>query len=415
LDIKDRIRNVKNCVVQATPNDSLLDMIERAEGAFSGFRMLYSKNGVGAPLNDSEHKNAKIRGLFSDDNVLAYSDDILRQCQLGEAGIGYIRRVLFDTNLLSDLPRVLEDEDFSSKEAACEILEYVKKHFGGSIDFSFPLLENLRQYCGGNKKFPIRKLAAAYYYDEKISEPRQIRTEKHDFTSFFGKSSKTLDSFANSPDIWSLIKKRDLTYAIMLKVFCICWSNPHQTIESILNQLIEYTLKTYDVLPLKELYFSWKVTVGLTMRHFTPIFEEKDLKNPTSKSVNRISALAWDLYMFRYCETLLTEETSNLFYVPLITTMDNGLLDTLELCPIKAVIMFEDAKYVETIFADEIMFQITLKQSLSASQKNVIRSPKRHINKSKIDEHLLNSEISKLEDTVYQLAERRSKHIAQNS
>jgi hypothetical protein len=149
LDLKEKIRNVKNCVVQATPNDSLLDVIERAEGAFSGFRMLYSKNGVGAPLNDSEHKNAKIRGLFCDDNVLAYSDDILRQCQLGEAGIGYIRRVLFDTNLLSDLPRVLEDEDFSSKEAACEILEYVKEHFGGSIDFSFPLLENLRQYCDG--------------------------------------------------------------------------------------------------------------------------------------------------------------------------------------------------------------------------------------------------------------------------
>ena len=77
--------------------------------------------------------------------------------------------------------------------------------------------------------------------------------------------------------------------------------------------------------------------------------------------------------------------------------------------------MFKDAKYVETIFADENMFQITLEQSLSASQKNVIRSPKRHINKSKIDEHLLNSEISKLEDNVYQLAERRSKHIAQNS
>jgi hypothetical protein len=407
MNLKDKIRAVKTAVVRAKPEDSLMDIVEGADGAFSGIRMLYSKKGVGAPLVDSIHLANNVCGLFSHDNVLAYSDEIMEQCLVDAAMIGYKRRVLFDTNLLSDLPKLLLGEEFNTRDKALSILKYVKSEFAGSIDFSFPLLENLREYCDRNQKFPIRKLASAYYFDEMISNASDLENHNHDFSSYEKKSVETWENYRASEDIWRLIYKRDLTYVLMLKVFHLCWSNKHQTVESILSQLVEFCLTKFDVIPLKELYFSWKVIIGISLNQFTPVFKEKPLKNPTSKSIRRIRALSWDLYLFRYCETLLSEETKNFFYVPLVTTMDEGLLATLKMCPIKAVVMLKEARYIETIFEDEDLFQITLEASMTKKHQQIIRDPDRHINKNMVSNSALLSEIDKLEKLITGLVNSR--------
>lgn len=161
------------------------------------------------------------------------------------------------------------------------------------------------------------------------------------------------------------------------------------------------------VLPLKEIYFAWKVVIGFSIGFFTPVFDEGSLKSPKDDSVKRIGALAWDLFIFRFTETLLTEETGNNFYIPSVTTLDKGLLDTISSCPVKAMISFPELKYVETIFEDELQFQLCLDSSMSAKQKERILDISRGIKGAKKSRQYMSISISELEKSIKKLTSKR--------
>lgn len=401
---KDKITRVKEAILTAQENSSLLEIVDSDKEAFNGIRMLYSTNATGAQLQIDESLEHLFTGIFSKKRLLAYSDSIRSEMEKGKSVICFKQRALFDTNLLSELPKYFKGVEFSTREKVESVIEAVRDYYGGGFDYSFPMLENLREFTCSNNPYPVTKVSAAIYFDHKLQGNLIIPSNQDDlFAPYFEQAESVWINYRSSEHMWHMIDRRDLIYAVMLKTYQLCWTTNNLTIENALNKLVEYCLNELGVLPLKELYFSWKVVIGFSVGYFTPVFDEKLLKSPKIKSLDRISALAWDLFIFRFTETLLTEEKENNFYIPSVTTLDKGLLDTIVSCPAKAMISFPDIKYVETIFEDELQFQQCLTSSLSAKQNERISDPNRDIKGSKRLRHYMSISIAHLEKSINKL------------
>lgn len=404
---RQRIVKVKEAILCSDQNSSLREIIDKAPASFKGIRMLYSTNESGAPLQVSESALGLITGIFSKERLLAYSDSIQAEMESGGSNIFYFQRVLFDTNLISRLPEFFTGCEINTREKVANILSLIVREYGGAFDYSFTMLENLRQFTSSNNPHPVHKVAAAIYFDHLIGgEIKPCSDESNGiFEPFYEKSEEKWKNFRASEHMWRQLDRRDVIYAILLKTYHICWTNSHITIESALHDLIDYSLRELGVVPLKELYFSWKIVVGFNVGFFAPVFDEKLLKSPRSRSVDRIGALAWDLFIFRYVETLLTEDKENRFYVPFVTTLDKGLINTISACPVRAMVSFPELGYVETIFEDELLFQQCLDAAMSKSQKEKIQEDDRSIKGEKKLRHYVSMSIYDLESKIKKLVD----------
>lgn len=400
---RDKISLVKKAILEANENSSLKDIVDSAESSFEGIRMLISTDSTGAQLQVDGSLRHIMSGIFSKSRLLAYSDSIRKEMETGTAIIGFKQRALLDTNFLSDLPKYFKGIDISTKENVQDILNAIEDSYDGGFDYCFPMLENLRQFTSENNPYPVNKVSAAIYLDHKLRGIMKKPSNGDIFEPYFREAETLWLNFRSNKQMWELVDKRDLIYAVMLKTYHLCWTNDNITIESALYELVDYCIHRLGVLPLKELYFSWKIIIGHSIGCYTPVFDERSLRAPRKDSVRRLSALSWDLFIFRFSETLLTEETGNCFYIPSITTLDQGLLDTISSCPVKAMISFPKLNYVETIFEDELQFQQCLNSSLSSKQKAMISDSKRNIKGEINMRHYISMSISDLEKSIKKL------------
>ena len=404
MNYREKIHLVKSAILLAGEDSSLQDVIDSEKNAFDGIRMLYSTDAAGAELQVDDSHQDIFSGLFSKSKILAYSREIAAEMQTRESKIVYKRRALFDTNLLSEMPKFLKGEDFKTKEKVERILDVVINEYCGGFDYSFPMFENLLAYTSVNNPYPINKVAAALYFDDKCRGKTIQNVQSDDILEpYIQESESRWKAMRANKHAWDTIDRRDLAYAVMLKTYYLCWTSSRITIEDGLRQLVDFCLDELGVLPLKELYFAWKVIIGFSINYFTPVFDEKPLKSPKKNSVNRIGALAWDLFIFRYTEFLLTEEKGTSFYVPTVTTLDQGLLATINSCKVKAMISFPEKKFVETIFDDELHFQQCLNAAMTKKQQSTLSDPNRSLNGNKKSRHSVSLSIFKLERLIEQL------------
>jgi hypothetical protein len=151
----------------------------------------------------------------------------------------------------------------------------------------------------------------------------------------------------------------------------------------------------------KEIYFSWKISKGfINPLDRLSIFDEPEFKSPKKNSASRVSALAWDLFMFRWCETLMTETKGSTFFIPAITTFDNTFSQAFDLCSLRAIIFNEKYGLVDTVFDDEREFQIYFNDSLSEHQFARIQDPSRRSGKPYVSKMLLSKLIYDLEGSI---------------
>ncbi|HHF2920442.1 hypothetical protein D8S93_18940 [Vibrio sp. VGrn 2] len=398
---RDKILRAKASLLESTERNSLLDVIQSDAEAFKGSRVIYSTDNAGAPVNNFKDENL-FADVFSRSKLLVYSEDIMAQMNSGQANLAFKQRALFDTNLVSDLPKYFRGEDLTTKDRVEKILGIVTTQLGGGYDFGFPMLENLRFFVSENCQWPIYKVAAAHYLDEKILNTPVGKKEFSFETTpeMFEKAQATWEAYRSSSFVWKQLDRRDLVYLLMLKTMNICWDTPNVVLENALHDLVEFCLKELNVLPLKELYFAWKALIGFIYQDFTPVFNEPHLKSPKEKSLERIRALSWDLFLFRYTETLLSEEKGNTVSLPCVTTLDKELIKTMKLCKVKAVLMYEQIGFVETIFEDEGDFQVCLNASMNQHQKSVLRKQNRQVNDRYVSRYTLQKAIARQERMI---------------
>jgi len=399
---KEKISRVKNAILTADKNSSLKNIVNSDSLAFSGIRMLYSTEASGAQMQVDDSFRHVVTGIFSQRRLLAYSDSIRREMESGTSMICFKQRALMDTNLLSELPGYFNGEETKNKEKIDDILNAINTVFSGGFDFSFAMLENLRQFTLDNNPHPVNKIAAAKYFDQRLLGHAKVFSSKT-LAQYFEQAEEVWLNYRADKNMWRLVDNRDLIYAVMLKTYYLCWTHKTISLEHALSMLVQYCLDRFGVLPLKELYFSWKVIIGFSVGYFTPVFDESSLKSPKKDSIKRISALAWDLFIFRFSETLLTEEKGNCFYIPSITTLDKGLLDTISSCPVKAMVAFPEHEFIETIFEDQLSFHQCFDNCLTAQQKSVISDQTRNIKGNKTLRHHVSVSIYELEKAINKL------------
>ena len=404
MNYRDKINKVKGAILSASDDSSLQEIIDSEKEAFEGIRMLFSTDAAGAELQVPLSHQDLFSGVFAKTKVLAYSNEIASEMKVRESVICYQHRALFDTNLLSDLPKYFRGEDFTTKSKVEKILDVVEHDYCGGFDFVFPMLENLREFTSVNNPYPVRKVSAAFYFDAKLQGNILESESENIFEPYLERSEELWKDYRASKEMWHTIDRRDLVYVVMLKTYHLCWSSDKITIEDGLRKLVDFCLDELGVLPLKELYFAWKVIIGFSVGYFTPVFDEKLLKKPKKKkSVERIGALAWDLFIFRFTELLLTQGKYNSFYIPTITTLDSGLLDTVHSCKVKAMISFPEINFVETIFDDELHFQYCLDAAMTNKQKNIFSDPERNIKGNQKSRNNISKATNDLEKLINQL------------
>lgn len=397
---RDIIDRVKRPILQADREASLSEILNSDISAFEGFRVLYSSAIAGAHIPIEEKNKVSITSMFSEKFLLAYSDSIRDEMRLEESTIVYQPEAILDTNILSELPNYLCGLSVKDEYSVKNVIESIGSDLGGAFDYSFPMFENLRFYKDNNPH-PVRKVAAALY----LSHIYQSGAEHIDMGSqvlepYMDLSEKKWTQYRSNPWVWHMIDRRDVIYAVMLKAYCLCWEDTHISIQDFIRNLVDFSIHKLGIFPLKELYFSWKAASGLRTGNYMPVFNERPLKQPNSDTLKRLRSLAWDLFIFRYTESLLSIGKGNFFNIPYVTTLDNSLRESIELCRVKAVICSTSLGYVETIFEDEIEFQMLLDESLSLSQLKILQDPSRDIKGKISSKHFITQAISDMEYAI---------------
>ena len=140
-------------------------------------------------------------------------------------------------------------------------------------------------------------MAAAKFFDETgRSTPRLEGFSNDDpqLSAYFREAEKSWAAVLADPGSWEMMGRRDWVYCVLLKSMTERWAG--SSVEDGLRNVVQFCLDKLDLLPLKELYFAWKI---LQPDSNLAILNETEFKTPTSRSLRRISALAWDLFLFR--------------------------------------------------------------------------------------------------------------------
>ncbi|WP_013586771.1 hypothetical protein [Paraburkholderia phenoliruptrix] len=401
---REKLRRAKTAILNQDRHQSLADIIATDREAFSGLRLLFASDVSGTPIQSSLEATGCASSLFCGKGMLAFSDEIEAQMRLGRAELLFGVRAILDTNLLSDLPKFFAGDAIRTREQVEASLQFVIQNLGGKIDWTFASLENLREAGKPNNPWPFLKVAAAHHFDRHGISP----IHREGLLEYVPAADDQWQAWMASDECWRQITRRDLFYAIMLFSVHECWKG--SAVDAAMSNLVDFCLESFNTLPLKELYFGWKAIKGIhepTGR--LAVFAERPLSSPTKDSLGRISALAWDLFLFRWCETLMTELKGSMFYVPAVTTLDADLLATIKACPLRAILMDDAGKAVEAIFDDELDFQRCLHDSISDSARIRIDDPERQAKSGSISRYSLSQAIYSLEAEVADMVKAAGK------
>ncbi|QER40858.1 hypothetical protein F2A31_14580 [Acinetobacter suaedae] len=286
------------------------------------------------------------------------------------------QKVFFDTNFVSNLPKYFSSDRYKLKNDKNnevirieKIIEDVINKYNCSYDFNFIFFENMREY--ENDSFhPIRKIAAMLVLkeviDNKNMEFRDIRffDDIDKIEKYIGESKELWKSYLESEMMQVFKVNHILHYLVLLRFYTIYWRNPNQSDEDIFNGLVSFVKKNFKKIPIKSLYFCWKILKiyksNLNSNDFS-MFTEKPLMSLKTKSLKRLHALSWDTYSYRFFETFSTEkfeDKPNFVYLPLLTSLDNNMVKTINNCPVKAIYYHPASLNVEMVFDDEKEFSI---------------------------------------------------------
>lgn len=390
-----KFQRAKTAILTQGEHQSLADIIAADRDAFSGLRLVYASDISGTPIQSALEATGCMSSIFCGKGVLVFSDEVEAQMRLGRAEIQFGVRAMLDTNLLSDLPKFFTGDVISTRERVEAALQFVVENLDGKIDWTFASIENLREASKTNNPWPFLKVAAAHHFCEHGLAP----TSRDGLLEYMPVAEAQWRSWLASEECWRQITRRDLFYAIMMFSIRECWNG--SAVNAAMSNLVDFCLESFNILPLKELYFGWKAITGI----YEPegrlaIFAERALRSPTKYSLRRISALAWDLFLFRWCETLMTELKGTTFYIPAVTTLDENLLATIKACPLRAILIDDIGEAVEAIFDDELDFQRCLHNSISDAARIRIDDPERQIKSGSVSTDGLNRVIRSLEGEI---------------
>ncbi|MDG6774716.1 hypothetical protein QCB45_10270 [Thiomicrorhabdus sp. ZW0627] len=405
----ERIQELLEVIVLHDPQDSFLKLIEGNRELFKGLKLIYSTNNIETdfsnyPLKKIEEDCPVLKKFFYGSGLLFYSDELFRRTLIeGKIKIPLDYSLSLDSNAAEKF-RVWENGGSLDKDQDRfeELVRFIKEgeDDGFNFDYSFFIIENLLDSMKEENDRPFNTVRALKRFDHLNYDPDDFDIALPRFNEgrdFAGRRAiETLHLFQTSKDVLNLLDRRKSLYIILLKAV-ILKQNKSTVLSDQLAELVGFTLDTIGKFAKSEIYFAWK---------FLKYGGDFDFFNPISqlgkKSIKKIRGMSWDLFAFRYQETLASKSYRSDFFVPFFASFDNKFVKLAKACPVRCILTDDRDKRVFTVFLDEYEFHEDLDASMNQELKFKISNPVEKIKRlnMKITSKYLDEKILEIENEL---------------
>jgi hypothetical protein len=374
MNAVEKMRKVMTAIAAAGPSVSFASIIEDERDAFLGMHVTYSTYAHDSyiqqlKLQEIEQRCPLVTSLFDGSGLLFYSDRIYSDMRNGPAPILMDYSIALDKNICEILRCYVKNVGFSRPDDVYKLLQLMRGEEKPNFNYDFfsYLVEEYEHMSVPNNVRPFETLYALKLLD---------RLEISDFSSFpklaikdEAKDQAMLEAqqtmswfFAN--DLLSEFRAgHRAVYAMLLKALLMKWSGASQ--ETALAELAAFSLEVLGKFAKREIYFAWKMLGGdgQDYRFFAPA------ATPSRKSISNLMGMSWDLTMLRWAEMMSALQRAHAdgvpdFFLPFVASADQRFRDMIAACPLKAIVLDRQNKIVNSVFRDEMDFQLRLQEQI---------------------------------------------------
>lgn len=184
------------------------------------------------------------------------------------------------------------------------------------------------------------------------------------------------------------------------------WKDPTASTHA-LTEIVRFSIEIIGKFAKFEIYFAWKLLAEAedVPEFFLPIIK------PSPDSLTIVRSMAWDLAMFRMAEleaTMQRQEGAKKadVFIPLVASYDRRFKTLVDACPLKAIVIDPIGKQVNSIFRDELSFQLHVNAAIDNDTLSRLANPasqlKRHA--AELNVPRIRHSISELELEVLRLS-----------
>ncbi|WP_175760747.1 MULTISPECIES: hypothetical protein [Burkholderia] len=367
-----KIRRALTAIASADQGASFKSIIESDRECFHGLHVMYATRATtldiqGIQLDKIERECPLLKSFFDGSGLLFYTDDIYQKSLTGNAPINMDFSVGLDKNVTDAIRLFVEGKQPSQPHNLYTLLHLVCGRGERSFNFDYfaYLSEEFEHFAKEGNNRPIQTLRALKKLDHFAPGALDESPGKPIFTLSEGEIDTIvqhmLDPAVLGAGMRHLQTRRLVTYAVLLKAALLSWRGKHRKPVQALEELVMFSLETLGRFPKTDVYFAWKLLggAGEVPRFFTPVTQ------PTSKSLERLRSMSWDLTLFRMAElssatprTIGTHQAD--FFIPFVATYDGKFRDLVSACPLRAIVIDYSFKAVNLVFRDEMPFQLDL-------------------------------------------------------
>lgn len=361
-------------IASVGPSTSFASIIEDERDAFLGMHVIYSTSAHDSYIHQLRLQEVELRcpfvtSLFEGSGLLFYSDRIYREMEKGPARILMDYSIALDKNICEIMRCYVNNVGFSRPDDVHKLLQLVrgieKPNF--NYDFFSYLVEESEHMSVPHNARPFETLYALKVLDrlgasDFVGFPRLLVKSEVRQQAMMD-AQQTMSWFFANDRLAEFRTGFRSVYAMLLKGLLIKWSGASQ--EAVLAELAAFSLDVLGKFAKREIYFAWKMLGGdgHQYRFFAPA------ATPSRKSLSNLKGMSWDLTMLRWAEMMSALQRPHAdgmpdFFLPFVASADRRFRDMIVACPLKAIVLDRKNKIVNSVFRDEMEFQIRLQEQV---------------------------------------------------
>lgn len=412
VDRFSRFQHLTNAIMLHDPERNFSSLVDNHKQLFSGFKVVYSTSNLenefsNSSLTSIEKDCPVLKKFFYGTGLLYYTDDLYEKTkQSGKTEIPIDYSLSLDSNVAEKF-RVWENGGSLGNQLGRfeNLVRFIKegKEEGFNFDYNFFIIENLIDSMKEGNHRPFNTIRALKRFDHLVYDKLTFDVNSPVFDENREMAGRraidTLHTYHSSPEGFKFLNRRKGLYLILLKTV-ILNQDINLSLKDKMKILVEFSLDTLGKFAKNELYFSWKLLkYGKELKFFSD-----PISQLTEKSIGKIRGMSWDLFAFRYQETLSSKDNLGEFYVPFFASFDNKFVDLAHACPIRCIVIDSRDKRVTTIHLDESEFQSDLSLSLNDELLRKLQDPEEKIKRLNyvISPEYLDSKVNTLEADLRQ-------------
>jgi hypothetical protein len=410
MDPTNKMRRAISAIANALVGASFSDIIDSDRDAFKGLHVTYATKATEFHINqirlDQLNRECTlVESFFDGSGLLFYSEDVHARTMAGQAKIVLDYSIMLDKNICEEIRRYVNGKQPSDITALAQLLRLVRgrRNEGFNYDYMAYLAEELEHFQQAGNDRPLqtfRALKRLDFLDESsLATYPKLATSPEVDLAVERATAEMIDEVIGKGALRQLQQNRLAAYAILLHAALLRWKGA--SVESAMESLVKFSIAALGKLAKIEIYFAWKLLIY--KEPALPFF--RPIANPSHKSITVIRGMSWDLSLFRVAEMLasvrrLVGGEYAEFFLPFIASSDRKFRNMVVTCPLRAIIVDHNARMVNSVFRDELEFQLVFIEAISRSGINNSDKAQAKRSASSVDERNLQSTILKLENEV---------------